>query len=114
VFKVSGWTSDYNQLKSVRNKRNQLAHSLSFSVDMCSQEDIDFVCLFRARILNQTDPIALLRKQTTCPRPSSTPKTQQQSQRTQIYTSPSKKPSGCLGVVASFFIVLACFIAFLL
>ena len=28
AFKVSGWTSDYNYLKSVRNTRNELAHSL--------------------------------------------------------------------------------------
>ena len=53
---VSGWASDYNRLKSARNIRNELAHSRnSMTVDICSQEDIDFVRSFRANILNQTD-----------------------------------------------------------
>ena len=116
AFKVSGWTSDYNQLKNARNIRNELAHSRnSMTVDICLQEDIDFVRSFRARILNQTDPIALLRKQTTQPRPSSTPQPKQQPQQTYTYNNtPNKTPAGCLGIVASFLIVVACVIAFLL
>ena len=112
TFNVSGWTSDYNQLKNARNIRNELAHSRnSFSSDICSQEDIDFIHSFRARILNQTDPIALLRKQTTQHRPSTNTQSKQPPQST--YNTPSKTPAGCLGIVASFLIVIACFIAFL-
>ena len=115
AFKVSGWTSDYNYLKSVRNIRNELAHSRnSMTVDICSQEDIDFVRSFRTRILNQTDPIAMLRKQSTQSRPSSTSQPKQQSQTTYTYTTPRKTPAGCLGIVASFLVVVACVIAFLL
>lgn len=115
AFKVSGWTSDYNQLKSARNIRNELAHSRnSFSADICSQEDIDFIRSFRSRILNQTDPIAMLRKQTTQPRPSYTSQLKQQPQPTYTYTKPSKTSAGCLGIVASFLVVVACIIAFLL
>ena len=115
VFKVSGWTSDYNQLKSVRNIRNELAHSRnSFSVDICSQEDIEFIRSFKAKILNQTDPIAMLRKQITQPRPSSTARQEQQLKPHYNYTPPSQKPVGCLGIVASFLIVVACIIAFLI
>ena len=115
AFKVSGWTFDYNYLKSVRNIRNELAHSRnSMTVDICSQEDIDFVRSFRIRILNQTDPIAMLRKQSTQARPSSTLQPKKQSQSTYTYTSPSKTPAGCLGIVASFLVVVACVIAFLL
>ena len=115
VFKVSGWTSDYNHLKSARNMRNELAHSRnSMSVDICSQEDIDFVRSFRTRILNQTDPIDTLRKQATQPRPSSTSQSKQQPQPTYTYTTPSKAPTGCLGIVASLLIVVACVIAFIL
>ena len=114
AFKVSGWTSNYNYLKSVRNIRNELAHSRnSMTVDICSQEDIDFVRSFRTRILNQTDPIAMLRKQSTQSRPSSTSQPKQQSQTTYTYTAPRKTPAGCLGIVASF-LVVACVIAFLL
>ena len=115
AFKVSGWTSDYNYLKSVRNIRNELAHSRnSMTVDICSQEDLDFVRSFRTRILNQTDPIAMLRKQSTQSRPSSTSQPKQQSQTTYTYTTPRKTHAGCLGIVASFLVVVACVIAFLL
>ena len=115
AFKVFGWTSDYNQLKNARNMRNELAHSRnSMTVDICSQEEIDFVRSFRTRILNQTDPIAKLRKQTAQPRPSSTSQHQQQPQTTYTYTTPRKKTAGCLGIVALFLVVLACVIAFLL
>ena len=62
---ISGWESDYSELKNARYLRNELAHSRdSISIDMCTQEDIDFVRSFKTRILNQTDPLALLRKYT--------------------------------------------------
>jgi len=110
---VSGWVSDYNRLKSARNIRNELAHSRnSMTVDICSQEDIDFVRSFRAKILNQTDPLAMLRKQSAQPRLSTT--TQPKRQHQPIYTTPAKKPVGCFGIVAAFLIVVACIIAFLL
>ena len=115
AFNVSDWMSDYTQLKNARNMRNELAHSRnSMTVDICSQEDIDFVRSFRTRILNQTDPIAMLRKQSTQSRPSSTSQPKQQSQTTYTYTTPGKTPAGCLGIVASFLVVVACVIAFLL
>ena len=115
TFKVSGWTSDYNHLKSARNIRNELAHSRnSMAVDICSQEDIDFVRSFRTRILNQSDPIAMLRKQSTQPRPSSTSQHQQQPQTTYTCATPSKTPAGCLCIVASFLVVVTCVIVFLL
>ena len=113
--KVFNWTSDYNRLKSVRNIRNELAHSRnSITVDICSQADIDFVRSFKARILNQTDPIAMLRKQTTQPRPSSNSQPRPYSQPTAPYTPPRKTPVGCLGVVASFLVVVVFIIGFML
>ena len=113
AFRVSGWTADYNKLKNAKKIRNELAHSRnSFSIDICSQEDIDFVRSFRTRILNQTDPIARLRKQTAQSRPLSNPRPKQQSQVARAYNSSKKLPAGCLGVVALFLIVVACMIAF--
>ena len=114
AFKVSAWRSDYNQLKNARNIRNELAHSRnSFSADICSREDIDFIRSFRTRILNQTDPIALLRKQTAQSRPSSNSQPKQQPQSACSHNTPKKNPAGCLGIVASFLIVVTCVIAFL-
>jgi hypothetical protein len=61
---IKGWDSDYKKLKRVKNLRNELAHSgTSLSgYDICTEEDIDFIDSFCNRILNQTDPLALLRK----------------------------------------------------
>ena len=112
LLKVPQWASDYNKLKTVRNIRNELAHSRnSFSVDICSQENIDFICSFKARLLNQTDPIALLRKQAS---QSPSPSNPQPKQTNYTYNTPSQKPAGCLGIIASFLVVIACIIAFLL
>ena len=124
---VSGWASDYNRLKSARNIRNELAHSRnSMTVDICSQEDIDFVRSFRAKILNQTDPLAMLSKQTTQPRFSTPPQPKRQPQPTYTTapakrqpqptytTAPAKQPVGCFGIVAAFLIAVACIISFLL
>jgi len=112
---IYNWKSDYNQLKTARNIRNELAHSRnSFSVDICSQEDIDFIRSFRSRILNQTDPIAMLRRQTTPSRPSSTLQPKQQPKSTNKYTTPRKTSTGCLGIVALTLVVVACIIVLLL
>ena len=88
TINVSGWVSDYNRLKSARNIRNELAHSRnSMTVDICSQEDIDFVRSFSAKILNQTDPLAMLRKQSAQHRFSTAPQPKRQPQP--IYTTPA-------------------------
>ena len=114
AFKIPDWTSDYNHLKSARNIRNELAHSRnSMTVDTWSQEDIDFVRSFRTKILNQTDPIAMLRKQAAQPRPSSNSQSKQQPQPAYTYSSQTKTSTGCFGIVASFLIVVACISAFL-
>lgn len=115
AFSVFGWSSDYNRLKSARHIRNELAHSRnSMTVDICSQEDIDFVRSFRAKILNQTDPIAMLRKQSTYSRCSTTPQPKQQPQPTQNAV-PTKNLIEYFGIVIAILIVVAsCIIAILL
>ena len=83
------------------------------TVDICSQEDIDFVRTFRAKILNQTDPLAVLRMESTQPHTTATLQPEQQPQP--MYTvAPTKKPVGCFGIAAACLIVVACRIAFLL
>ena len=114
AFNVSGWRSDYNQLKNARTIRNELAHSRnSFSVDICSQDDIDFVRSFKARILNQTDPIALLRKQTNQPHSASASKPKQQSKINSDSKRRSRSPAGCFGAAAAFILAVICVIVFL-
>ena len=109
-FKIAGWWSDYNRLKLVRNIRNEMAHSCnSMTIDICSQENIDFVCSFKARILKQTDPLALLRRQANQPHPSTT----KQVQPTHTLTTTKKLVAG-IGFIAVFLIIIACIIAFFL
>ena len=60
--KVEGWASDYKMLKDVRHARNQLAHSRSsFSDDICTKEQLEFVRSFKAKLKRGTDPLSLLR-----------------------------------------------------
>lgn len=58
---VPQWKEDFNQLKRMRRIRNQLVHEVN-SFDYCNveQEDIEWLCNFRSRILERKDPFALL------------------------------------------------------
>ena len=114
--KVSGWTFDYNQLKNARNIRNELAHSRnSMTVDICSQEDIDFVRSFRARILNQTDPLSLLRKKLKSSNFSKSEVKASTRHYSPYFNTPLKAaPRGCLGTVATIIIIAICIISFLI
>lgn len=59
--KVEGWASDYKMLKDVRHARNQLAHSKSsFSDNLCTKEQLEFVRSFKSRVKRGTDPLSLL------------------------------------------------------
>ena len=61
--RVECWTGDYNRLKRIRKIRNELAHSPNtFSQELCSNEDVEFVRGFYFRIMNGTDPLALYSK----------------------------------------------------
>lgn len=61
----------------------------------------------RERILCQTDPLALLQKQTIQEHQKTS------AQQTQ-YSNPHQEPIGCLGLAVSAFIVVAFVIAYLL
>ena len=64
-LRVSGWHRDLNQLKHYRWVRNQIVHEPDCSEEtMCRPEDVQWIEDFHARILNQTDPLALYRKAT--------------------------------------------------
>ena len=103
-IKIAGWRLDYNRLKRCRYIRNELAHSrTSFSNDICSREDIDFIRSFKSRIIHQTDPISLLKRSVSNSRsadqsaPSQTPR---------MVTA--RHPVGCLGILAVLLLGIAC------
>lgn len=111
-YKVQEWMPDCARLKSARKIRNDLAHSdNSMADDICSQEDIDFIVSFRERILNQADPLAMLRKLSVKPQP---PEHQQPKKRYKAACSvPSGTHIGCFGIAALLLIAAACAVAFL-
>ncbi len=57
-YKVAGWDNDYKQLKHIRWVRNQLAHETGYVE--CTQVDVDWLRNFHSRLLNQTDPLAIV------------------------------------------------------
>ena len=71
---ISGWNSDLKELIRLRHIRNYLAHTEgAFEEENCTQKDIDWVRGFYNRILHQSDPIALLHKNSIIRRPIEKP-----------------------------------------
>ena len=65
AYYVRGWNEDLKQLKHYRWIRNQIVHDPCCSEEnMCSDADTQWVVDFYARIMNQTDPLALYREAT--------------------------------------------------
>ena len=66
---VPSWESDLKTLKHYRWIRNQIAHEPDCNEEnMCTPADTLWLDDFYARILNQTDPLALYHKATTQPK----------------------------------------------
>lgn len=58
---IEDWNHDLNTLIELRHIRNRLSHEVgTMNMQMCTQEDIDWLRDFYSRILNRTDPVALL------------------------------------------------------
>ena len=115
-LKVSDWTLDYKLLKNARHIRNELAHSRdSFSVDICSQEDLDFVRSFRERILNQTDPISLLREKMRSSNSNKIEDDTPSRRYSPYFNTPLKRaPQGCLGIIVTIMMIVICILSFLI
>ena len=98
--RVSRWDRDLKQLKHYRWIRNQIVHDPDCSEEnMCGPEDVRWIEDFHARIMNQTDPLALYRRAT-----------QGREAREQVRdTGPGRRlgeRSGCLTVLACVILVL--------
>ncbi len=62
-YYVDGWNEDLKKLKHYRWIRNKISHEPNCSEDdYCSNEDVEWLDDFYARIMNQTDPLALYAK----------------------------------------------------
>lgn len=60
---VENFQQDYIKLKHYRHMRNKIAHENDVTEDeLCTNDDIEWIENFYRRILSQTDPLALYRK----------------------------------------------------
>lgn len=58
---INNWKTDLEQLTRLRNMRNDLAHiEGTFDENNCTQADIDWIKDFHRRIMEQSDPMAVL------------------------------------------------------
>lgn len=60
---IMGWEEDFQMLKRMRHLRNQLTHEVGMMNEpLCSQQELNWLSNFVERILQQTDPLAMLSK----------------------------------------------------
>ncbi len=60
---IPNWRTDLEQLHRLRHIRNNLAHTEgAFYEQNCTQEDVDWVKDFYRRIMAQSDPLSVLKK----------------------------------------------------
>lgn len=58
---IPNWKTDLKDLIRLRHIRNHLAHTEgAFNEDICTQHDINWIKNFHQRIMNQSDPLAML------------------------------------------------------
>ena len=63
-YYVSTWNEDLKKLKHYRWLRNKIVHDTDCTeANMCNQSDVKWINDFYSRILNETDPLALYRKE---------------------------------------------------
>lgn len=126
AFYVIGWNEDLKQLKHYRWVRNQISHEPGCTEqNMCEPSDTMWLDNFYARIINQTDPLALYYQATkprTIQRP---PKMQNQPQIYHTSTNntynqtykhnkkTSHKPVGCITFIVCTLLIVAAIIYFL-
>lgn len=84
---ISNWKEDLDQLIHLRHIRNNLAHTEgAFREEICTQRDIEWIQKFYRRILNQSDPMAMLHQY-------SKVKQKEVKSRTSDYQFQTPKPS---------------------
>ena len=65
AYLVSSWETDLKRLRHCRRIRNRIVHEPDCAEEnMCLPEDVKWLDDFYARIMNQTDPLALYYKYT--------------------------------------------------
>ena len=57
---IAGWSDDFKNLKRLRHIRNNLVHDPEYEPDY-DAEDIEYLKDFYRRIIDQQDPLSLLR-----------------------------------------------------
>lgn len=109
---VAGWDEDLKQLKHYRWVRNQIAHEPGCNEDnMCDDEDVQWIEQFYVRVMQQTDPLALYRKQMQYMLKSKTKK--QKSEIVCVQKPKAKKKDSSASVIAALFLMSAALLTLL-
>lgn len=67
---IPSWEYDLKMLKHARYIRNELAHEVgTWGSGLCKEMDLEFMLQFHDKMLNCTDPLSVVRKFQTQPRP---------------------------------------------
>ena len=96
------------QLKHYRRVRNQIVHDPSCSEEnMCNDDDVQWIVDFYARIMNQTDPLALYWKATRPQQKQAKKNAEQQyyQEQNNKYYRKTTNRLGCLVALLSIVIV---------
>jgi hypothetical protein len=97
AFYVPGWEEDLKRLKHCRWVRNQIAHNPDCTEEnMCEPDDALWLDQFRARIMEQTDPLAMYRKATQPCSASVSNKQQSYPERETPNNNAQSSGAGCL------------------
>lgn len=104
-YRVAGWYDDYKQLKHIRWVRNQIAHSTGYVE--CAQADVVWLRNFHDRLLNRTDPLAMveqIKREAQAAGVKSNPQKNIPTITPTVYTNNTKQKSRALPVA----IAIAC------
>lgn len=108
AFYVRGWDDDLKHLKHYRWVRNQISHEPGCTEqNMCKPGDTIWLDNFYARIMNQTDPLALY-YQSTEPRATQRPtKMRNLSQEHHVSTNNAHDHVGCIAWIVCVLLIAA-------
>lgn len=110
---IPNWKTDLKELIRLRHIRNHLAHTQgAFHEDICTQNDIDWIKNFYQRIMNQSDPLALLYQTTHRKQHTQKPDYNNYTLNKNIYKNNKDKPNTTYLILTLIIVVTAIILIF--
>lgn len=110
---IPNWKTDLKELIRLRHIRNHLAHTEgAFHEDICTQNDIDWIKNFHKRIMNQSDPLAMLYQTLQIKKQTPEPNYSSHTLNKQIYNKENEEPNIVYMIFVSIGIAIAIMLIF--